>query len=848
MEKGMTLARLIRCFSLATLLVVWPRLLHAGSADGRWTLDLSGQQWQMEGIRPGQGVVEGFADIHFNGGNWNGAEVPGDVYTDLWRAGQIDDPHYGRNGMKAKWAMEMEWWYHRSFKVPESQKERAVRLVFEGVDYACDVWLNGQHLGRHEGMFSPFEYEVGPLLNYGERKAANVLTVRLDPPPRNYTVVGGRKFAWMGDYWRTLTPMGIWKPVLVVATGPVRISNVYPTSAIQADASAKVDIQVTLARDSTPLPAGIRVRTVLRGATFEGPTYSAEQTVASLPADGVVRLAVDIPQARLWWPWDLGTPNLYTVETTVTDLTGKILDQSSTRFGIREIHMERNPGFTGQEVKFPWTMVINGKHVFLRSAAWGGPPDIFYGRNSPEKYRKLVDLAREANMNNLRIFGWHPTEVDYFYDLCDELGITVWQDLIPLASVDVPQDEAYRKATQAEAVTVIRHLRTHPSLVLIEGGEESLFAHSLPEQQARTAHFLVDLEQVIRPHTNLPYIPTSPLSFPPILQQLGIGGPKDSAHTHSVFYQLGAKLIEDDVADWDYAAIPEFGVTSAPNVESIRKFIPPDEVWPPGPSWGYHWADLDVFRALNYQILGDEHTGSLGDFVAATQIAQGTIFQYGIEHMRRRKPKTTAISICHLMTFSPDMKWGIVDYFQERKRSFAFVQRAFQPLLVSLEHAKRRWLPGEKFIGRVWIVNDMIKDFGAATLRVEITDPEGKSSYQKTHALAGIAADSSVAVAPVEWLVEGRTGELFRVALTLMDTVGQVLSANHYDLLCGDQEQARRECKERAEKFQASRALYSPADYYRYFPGLSGEQRFQQLGDHYPAASGFPAAGPEANP
>jgi len=255
-----------------------------------------------------------------------------------------------------------------------------------------------------------------------------------------------------------------------------------------------------------------------------------------------------------------------------------------------------------------------------------------------------------------------------------------------------------------------------------------------------------------------------------------------------------------------------------------------------------------VFRALNFQILGDEHTGSLEDFVAATQIAQGTIFQYGIEHMRRRKPKSTAISICHLMTFSPDFKWGIVDYFQQPKRSYEFVQRAYQPLLVSLAHAKRRWLPGENFTGQIWIVNDLIKEFGATTLRVEISSPDGKMLYQQTHSVAGIAADSAVAVAPVEWLVDGKLGDFFRVALTLRDANGKTLSANHYDLLRGDQDLARRECKERAERFSANRERYAPADYYRYFPGLSGESRFRQMGESFPAATGFPAARTPSNP
>jgi len=484
-----------------------------------------------------------------------------------------------------------------------------------------------------------------------------------------------------------------------------------------------VDVQVNLVNHDPNWKGKARVRTVVRGKDFDDGPFEAE---VSAPVDGGAATAtvpIRIPDAKLWWPWELGDPNRYVVETSVLDGAGVLSDRQETAFGIRQTRMERNPGYTEQEVRHPWTMLINGKRLFLRSANWGGPPDIFYGRNGAEKYRTLVQLARKANLNNLRIFGWHPTEVDQFYELCDELGITVWQDLIPLASVRLPEDKAFRDATYAEAVVVIKQLRRHPCLVLLEGGEEMFFGSQGLEYNAE---FLVGLGKAIRPHTKLPCVATSPLNWPAVLHQLGLGGPKDSGHTHFLFYAMGARLLEDYIAEWDYAVIPEFAISSAPNVDSIRKFIPPDELWPPGPSWGYHWADLDVFRALNYQLFGDERTGSLEEFVAATQMAQGKIFQWGIEHMRRRKPKSSAISICHFITFAPDMKWGIVDYFQQPKRSFDYVRRAYQPLLVSLKCDKRRWLPGETLKTELWIVNDLHEQFGDCTLSVEITGQQGQ--------------------------------------------------------------------------------------------------------------------------
>lgn len=800
--------------------------VHASqeTANAPMTLDLSGRRWQMEGIRPGQGVIEGFFE-HFgevcpSTFNWNGATVPGDVYTDLWRAGEIDDPHFGRNGMRAKWVMEKEWWYRCQFAVAKTFEGKVVRLVFEGVDYACDVWLNGKHLGSHEGMFSTFEFDVGSILHYGSDGRANGLVVRLDPPPRSYRHVAGQKFAWHGDYWRTLTPIGIWKPVRLEATNPIQLSDIYPKSQIHADGSATVNVQVTLVDHKPSATDRVRVQAVVRGKDFFGGPYKAEAHVSITGGQVTTTIPVHVPKARLWWPWDLGQPDRYVVETSVYDATGELSDRQNTVFGIREIRMDYNPGYTREEVRNPWTMFINGKRTFLRSATWGGPPDIFYGRNNPETYRTLVQQAKDANINNLRIFGWHPTEVDGFYDLCDELGITVWQDLIPLASVRLPEDKAFRDATYAEAISVMKQLRHHPSLVLLEGGEEMFFGSQGLEYNA---DFLIGLGEAIRPYTDLPYVATSPLNWPSMLHERGLGGRKDSGHTHYLFYAMGARLLEDYIAEWDFAVIPEFAISSAPCADSIRKFIPDNEVWPPGPSWGYHWADLDTFVALNQQVLGNDCTESLKAFTEGTQIAQGTIFQWGIEHMRRRKPKSSAISICHFITFAPDMKWGIVDYYQQPKLSYDFVKRAYQPLLVSLQFDKRRWLPRETLQANIWLVNDLHEEFKDCKLSVMISNSGGRRLYDRTLPIGFVSPDSSVRSGTVEWKVKGRLGESFQVTAILRNEKGRTISANHYDLLMGDQDQARQDSLERAKAFQAIKEPYPTADYYRFFPELFGQ-------------------------
>ena len=167
-------------------------------------IDLSGNHWKFEKIRPGAGVEEGFHSLpsEYQGTyfNWNQASVPGDVYTDLQRAGELDDLLMGRNMHKARWAMEYEYWYVCKFNVTEAMKGRRIELLFEGVDYSFEAWLNGEYLGRHEGMYSAAHFDITDKARHDPwYEGCNILMIRLEPPPRNYRRVAGRKFCFAGE-------------------------------------------------------------------------------------------------------------------------------------------------------------------------------------------------------------------------------------------------------------------------------------------------------------------------------------------------------------------------------------------------------------------------------------------------------------------------------------------------------------------------------------------------------------------------------------------------------------------------------------------------------------------------
>ncbi len=799
--------------------------------------DLSGNNWQMEGIRPGEGVKIGFHELNFDitgdSFNWSFAKVPGDVYTDLWRAGRIEDPHFGRNSLKAKWVPENEWWYKRQFDVPREMLNKRIQLVFDGVDFACDVWLNGELLGTHEGMFSKFKFDVSKTIRFENlRFGTNVLMIRLHPAPRRYSQVAGRKPAWHGDYWVSLPPTGIWKPVYLEAMGNVTIEDTYVQPTLVGENQAKLNVDVELENhiDSTKKVA---VKVAVKGKNFTSKTYEEVKEVVIEAGSNKVSLSLDINEAKLWWPWDLGDQNLYTAKVTILE-EEQLQDTTSTNFGIREIEMAHNPGFTMDEVENPWTVIINGKRHFMRSGTWGGPPDIFMGRAHKSKYKELIELAKEANFNNLRIFGWHPEEIPYFYELCNEAGITVWQDVLPLASLSLPKDEEFKKAVFEEAISSVKEQRNHPCIVLLEGSEELFMTASDPQHNL---NFVNELGEAIEPYTSLYYIPSSPLS-----DEVGLSlgfKPKESYHANDLFYGEGEFVMEDYFPTLDYAVIPELAISSCPNVESIKKFIPEDEIWPPGPSWGHHWTDFDALRTLNFEVLGDQSRDGFEKFVEATQITQGVIFQYALEHFRTRKPRTSAICICHYITFAPDMKWGIVDYYQEKKRSFDYVKKAYQPLLLTLKHNSRRWLPGEEFKGELWVVNDYYESFKACKATIKFLDDKKSVVKQMSYDFEEISKDSASKFVDVSCKVPGVLGDKFYVEMNLTDREGNELSVNDYLLLVADKIKDKKELKAIGKEAFDIKQKYGWANYFRYYPGLGAEEGQKEADEKMPIARGF---------
>lgn len=804
----------------------------------RTVIDLSGPHWKMERARPGTGVAEGFpnAPAEYQGiyYSWNQASVPGDVYTDLHRAGEIDDPFFGRNFHKAKWVQELEWWYVNKFNVPPHLEGQRFHLHFEGVDYSFEAWLNGQPLGEHTGMFSSYRPDVTDIVRFEEwHEGCNILMIKLNPPPKNLMNVGGRKFCFQGDYMTGVVPIGIWRPVNVVATGAVKIEHVRIETPLGGadhdgpeapnaplDASAIVELELSSTFDATKEVAFTADFAPANDAAGDGEgraTYSA--TVA--PGESTVRFEVPLTQIHRWWPWDLGAQPLYSAKV-VAEVDGRQSDEVTQRVGVREVSMARNPGYSREEAEFPWTFLINGRRHYLRGACWSGPPSLLYGRNTQAKYEKRIKQVREANINHLRIFGWHPPEVPEFYDLCDEAGITVWTNFT-FATQAYKATEEFMEGARTDCVHIVKDRRNHASSIFFMGGEEVFFSHAHAESDNR--FIMEEMGRAIAPHTSTPYGIASPLSEQ-FGQKMGFKA-HDSVHANGHYYGAGRVMMEDFYPKLDYCIVPELTAASAPCVETLKKFIPEKELWPMGPSWGYHHGDLDILRNLNYEVFGDCRDTSLEEFVESTQTAHGVIAHFALESLRRLKPKNSGIGLCHFMTHWPDIKWGIVDYYAKKKLAFDDVKRAYQPILPSLDFSKRRWNCGDDFDAGLYVVNDTWSVHPGSTLHWSVEF--GGDTAASGQVGVAVQSDSCQEVGRIQWRVpdvdagfvtEGLYAvPTFRVRLHLLDGEGATLAENHHTLLIDDQEAARARFRDLNDRTVARHGAMGKS-YYRYFPEL----------------------------
>lgn len=398
-------------------------------------------------------------------------KVPGDVRTALREYGLIDGYYLGKNLDKERWIEESDWLYVRDFFCDLSLKDRENVLCFDGIDTLAEVWLNGKLLGKTDNMFLEQRFDATDILRYG---AYNTLAVKIISPvestkdvdrtgiyPEDDTtrmLLRKSQMNWGWDFCGHCLTGGIWKSVRIES----RDCPVFETVHLRT---------VRLEGDRAVLAAGLKAKPYgkrgVNGLKAEL-LFSLEGnfvTRVEIPADGT-ETEISVKNPRLWWPRPYGKANLYDVTAELLE-DGKETDRRQFRFGIRTVvlHQEKDE-FGGRQFQFE----INGRRLFVRGANWV-PTNCVYSEIRKDDYDFYIRRAVESNLSMLRIWGGGIYEPDYFFDLCDENGIMVFQDFM-LACGIFPQDDVFLEQVSREVEAVVDRYYNRASLVLWSADNE----------------------------------------------------------------------------------------------------------------------------------------------------------------------------------------------------------------------------------------------------------------------------------------------------------------------------------------------------------------------------------------
>ncbi|MFH1540096.1 MAG: hypothetical protein ABIH66_14170 [bacterium] len=677
---------------------------------------LNGNDWWMGAAAPGGSAPPG---------EWLPARVPGNVRPELARAGRIPEPFFADNNEHSRWVDGREWWFRKEFDAPE--KPGRAFLRFMGLDYHARIELNGKTLGEHVGMFSPVVLEATRHL-----KVKNTLIIHFQPasryPDRLKTLKCQMSYGW--DFAPTIRTVGIWDDVSLLRTGNVRISrlSVHPRPAKEG-----YSLDITVEVDSLEKLPGV-VQLDIEGDNFSLEPIVKRELIKLKEGPQHFHTRIQIDEPRLWEPWEEGNQWLYRLRATVS-AANRLEDVEEIRFGLRSVEMSANEDGGGR----PWTFVINGKRKFIRGANWV-PCDSFPGNITADRYRALLRMAKDAGINLLRVWGGGLREKRAFYDLCDEMGIMVWQEF-PFAcnhKFSYPKTNDFRNLVKSEITGIARFLHSHPSVVYLSGGNEISYRWNRPL-------FNMIGQICMEESGDIPYIPHSPA--------------EGEAHNWAVHHCLA------NIADYREETsqfLSEFGLQAAPAVESLKKFLPANRLWPVRPAlpyglfevasagldiwkrlpkrtadrrtaensrlWYYHHAQL--YKTFRYAKIRGFH--DLETFIEASQEAQAFGLQVAVEHMRRRRYKSSGVIFWQLNEPWPAICWSVIDYYLKPKKAYHKISRVMQPVLVSLDYPLRKYKPGDTFNAEIFIVNDLHSPLENAELTINIGTETEKKEILKT--------------------------------------------------------------------------------------------------------------------
>lgn len=729
--------------------------------------------WQMhkanECTDPAERISQpGYATTH-----WMPAIVPGTVLNSLVHNQVYPEPYYGLNNKLDKGIIPdlakagrdfYTYWFRTEFNVPENYKDKVVWLQVDGINYRAEVWVNGHLLGNMSGMFKPAYINITDFARIGDKNALAIKVYPVDMPgtikPKQWGAAGEFHNGGDGNIGLNTTMLmsvgwdftfndgirdrntGIWKSISLYATDKAVLRHPFIRSELSKPgydvAKETVSVEVV-----NPTQRSVKC-TVTGEIVGENITFSqdldlfrGETREVTFTPEAFPQLVIRNP--RLWWPLFKGKPELYELKLTVT-VDGKVSDITKTRFGIREITSDQNTPDKSRQ------FYVNGKKLFIRGTNW--IPEAMLRTSDARTYAELR-YTQQSGINLIRMWGGGIAESDYFFQLCDEMGLLVWQEFWMTGDTKHPQDRAlYLSNVEA----TVKRLRNHPSLAYYVSSNESTEmpgAKDLIMRLDGTRGYQMQSE-CDGVHDGSPYKQVNPMQ-----------------HYENTASDRGSRVDGFN---------PEYGAPTIPTLETLREVMDEADLWPINKEvWDYHDGGGFHLMTTLYKSLTDNYgpSSTLEEYVKKGQLvgamnsksiwevwnynkfdygdryASGLLFWYHNCPVRQ---------VCARM-------W---DYSLEPTASLYHTQNALEPLHAQFDYLKNT----------VSVYNDYYQSFKDYRVAAEVYDLNSRKVWSKSQSINipedGVVNDVFTITFPDD------ITQVHFIKLRLYDNAGKEIASSFY--------------------------------------------------------------------
>jgi beta-mannosidase len=615
--------------------------------------------------------------------------LPGDVHGALLAAGEIPDPYYGENEVAVMWVHDTPWTVERKFTASAADIDGYLTLTLENVDCIATVFLNGEAIAETQNQFVRYDLDVTGKVKAGNNTlriafavTKDVAKARSDAHPfpipfTNNYLSNGLPGVHMNFVRKAACHAGWDWGICLMPTG------IYGRMALRKSRLARQEsVEVTQAHGKKSVELSIRTRvfafaegSVQLSHQIDGQTINDKVVVR--PGENVFTHNLTIKSPKLWWPNGQGEQPLYPLVTT---LDGEVTNR---KIGLRTLEwvIEKDA------IDHSFKVRVNGRDISMFGANWI-PADAIPSRITPEVIRDLLESAQAVNMNMLRIWGGGQYEPDYFYELCDELGILLWHDFM-FSCMSYPSDRAFLADVRTEITQQVRRLSHHASIALWCGDNEVIGSLGwYPETKADPAKYIANYDRLNSMLANIVEDEDPSRRFWPSSPSLGYMDFSDGWHSDT----------RGDLHYWDvwhsakdfsaYRSVnprfaSEFGFQSFTSMNVIETFSAPEDRNPSSPVMESHQRNTGGnARILETMTRYFRFPVDFEKMVFLSQVQQGLAIKTAIEYWRSTKPRCMGTLYWQINDIYPVASWASLDYGGQWKLLHYMAKRFFRPINV----------------------------------------------------------------------------------------------------------------------------------------------------------------------